>query len=29
MFIYGLIGGVLANTAICGGLLFLPAGTFE
>jgi hypothetical protein len=29
MFIYRLTGGILANTAICGGLLFLSAGPFE
>jgi protein-S-isoprenylcysteine O-methyltransferase Ste14 len=28
MFIYRLIVGVMANVAIFGGLLFLPAGTF-
>jgi len=29
MFIYRLIVGVIANVAIFGGLLFLPAGTFD
>ena len=29
MFIYRLIVGVIANAAIFGGLLFLPAGTFD
>ena len=29
MFMYRLILGVIANVAIFGGLLFLPAGTFD
>lgn len=29
MFVYRLIGGVIGNLAIFGGLLFLPAGTFN
>jgi len=29
MFIYRLIVGVIVNMAIFGGLLFLPAGTFD